>query len=182
MRTRTMVVGAVTALLVSACGNAAETVAEKVIENETGADVTITDDGASMQVTDEDGSTVDFNSTDGTVVITGTDDEGNESTIEMGGTEVPADFPMPIPDGSEVTFVSTFDTPEGASTSVTVQIDPSDTASVLEMYKTWFADQGMEVTSAEGMVIGGSETVASLVQIADYGTYAEVILTWSPTG
>jgi len=182
MRARMLAAGAVLMLLVSACGNVAETVAEQVIENQSGGDVNIANDGSSMQVTDEDGNTVDFTSTDGKVVVTGTDDEGNESTIEVGGTEVPADFPMPIPDGAEVTNVSTIDTPEGSSTFVTFEIDPGDTADVLEMYKTWFADQGMEVTSAEGMVIGGSDTVASFVQVADNGTYAEVIITWSPTG
>lgn len=182
MRTRTLAGGAVLILLVAACGNPSETVAEQIIESQTGADVNISDDGGSMQVTDDEGNTVDFNSSDGTVVITGTDEEGNESVVEMGGTEIPDGFPMPLPDGAEVTFVSSIDTPQGASMSVTVKIDPGDAAAVLEMYKGWYADQGMEVTSSEAMVIGGSDSVASLVQIADYGDYAEVILTWSPTG
>lgn len=182
MRTRILVGGAVLMLVVAACGNAAETVAERVIENQTGDDVNLSDDGESMQVTDEEGNTLDINSDDETIVITGTDEEGNESIIEMGGTEVPEEFPMPIPDGSEVTNVSSFESPAGASYTVTVEIDPGETAAVLEMYKTWYADQGLEVSSSDSMVIGSNDSTTSLAQITDYGDYSEVILTWSPTG
>ena len=89
---------------------------------------------------------------------------------------------MPIPDGSEVVVVSSLDTPNGASYSVTVEIDPDDADSVVSMFKTWYADQGMDVSSSASMVIGEDDTTTSLVQITEYGDYSEVILTWSPTG
>lgn len=174
--------GAVLMVIGAACGSASETVAEKIIENQTGAEVDIDADGGSMQVIDEEGNTVNVQASDDSVVISGTDESGSETNIEMGGTEIPKGFPMPIPDGAEVSFVSSIETPEGISYSVTVEIDPNDTADVLEMYMTWYADEGLEVTSSESMVVGHGETTASLVQIADYGDYAEVILTWSPTG
>ncbi len=182
MRARIVVLGAVLMVLVAACGSASENIAERIIENETGGEVDISDDGAVMQVTDEDGNTLDINTDDDSVVISGTDEEGNETNIVMGGTEIPEGFPMPIPDGAEVTNVSSIETANGASYSVTVEIDPNDTADVLEMYKGWYADQGLEVSSSESTVIGQSDATTSLVQIADYGDYSEAVLTWSPAG
>ena len=182
MRVRAIASAALLVLLVAACGNSAQKVAERAIEQQTGSAVDISDDGGPIQVTGEDGGAIDVNGDGESIVITGTDDSGNETRIEMGGTEIPDGFPMPIPDGSEVTLVSSFDSPNGASYSVTVSIDPDDTAAVLSMYKAWYADQGMDVTSSDSMVIGQSDETSSLVQIADYGDYSEVVLTWSPTG
>lgn len=182
MKARIIVGGAVLMLLVAACGNSAENVAERIIEEQTGSDVDISDDGGSVQITDEEGGTIDISSDDESIVITGTDESGDEMSIEMGGTEIPEGFPMPIPDGSEVVLVSSLETPNGASYSVTVEIDPNDAADIVSMYEGWYADQGMDVTSSASMVIGENDSTTSLVQITEFGSYSEVILTWSPTG
>lgn len=116
------------------------------------------------------------------IVVTGSDAAGEEAQIVIGSSEIPDDFPMPIPEGAEVVNVSSIDTSAGSSTSVTVEIDPAETPAVIALYEQWYADQGLETMSSETMVIADSDSVASLVQITDYGDYAEVILTWSPTG
>ena len=91
------------------------------------------------------------------------------------------DFPMPLFDPSEVTNVSSVDAASGSSTSVTLQIDPGDTGAVLDFYRGWLDGQGMDVTSSDTMLIGESDTAISFVQVADYGSYSEVVLTWTPS-
>lgn len=129
----------------------------------------------------DDENDVDIDAGDDGIVVTGSDAAGEEAQIVIGASEIPDDFPMPIPEGAEVVHVSSIDTSAGSSTSVTVEIDPAETPQVIALYEQWYADQGLETMSSETMVIADSDSVASLVQITDYGDYAEVILTWSPT-
>ena len=120
---RIVIAGVAAALMLSACGNAAENIAENIIEAETGGEVDV--EGDSIVIQSDDGETeIEISGDDETVVISGTDESGEDISIEMGGTEIPADFPMPIFDPSEVTHVSTFDLAEGSSFSVTLEIDP----------------------------------------------------------
>lgn len=176
---RTVIVAVAAALMLSACGNAAENIAENIIEAETGGEVDV--EGDSIVFQSDDGETeIEISGDDESVVISGTDESGEDISIEMGGTEIPADFPMPVFDPSEVTHVSTFDMAEGSSFSVTLEIDPGDATDAIDFYKDWFEGEGMSVTSSDTMVIAESDAVVSIVQVAEYGSYSEVVLTWTP--
>lgn len=168
------------ALVLAACGGA-DTIAENIIENETGGEVDVNDDSIVIKSDDGD-TTIEISEDDDGVTISGTDDSGEEVSIEMGGTEVPDDFPMPIFDPSEVTHVSTFAMASGSSFSVTLEIDPGDAGDALAFYQDWFDEEGLPVTSSDSMVIADGDAVTSIVQVAEYGSYSEVVLTWTPSG
>ncbi|MDH5371641.1 MAG: hypothetical protein OEX97_01715 [Acidimicrobiia bacterium] len=178
---RFVVVLASLGLLLAACGSAAETIAEKIVENETGGDVEF-DDGVIVIESDDGDATVEISEDEDGITITGTDDSGDEVSIEMGGTEVPDDFPMPIFDPSEVTHVSTFAVGSGSSFSVTLEIDPDDAGDALAFYQDWFEEEGLSVMSSGEMVIADNDDVTSIVQVAEYGSYSEVVLSWTPKG
>lgn len=166
-------------LVLAACGSATEELTEQLIESETGAEVEFDGDSMVIESEDGEGSLTIEDDGDG-VTISGSGDDGEDVTIEMGGAEVPEDFPMPIFDPSEVTIVSTFAVGDESSFSVTLEIDPGDAEEALAFYLDWFEAEGMEVMSSESMVIAESEQITSIVQVAEYGEYSEVILTWTP--
>lgn len=175
---------ALLAVASAACGgsdDAADPAEEPAAAEEAGEEAgeEAAEEAAEPDVDDE--NDVDIDAGDDGIVVTGSDAAGEEAQIVIGASEIPDDFPMPIPEGAEVVHVSSIDTSAGSSTSVTVEIDPAETPQVIALYEQWYADQGLETMSSETMVIADSDSVASLVQITDYGDYAEVILTWSPT-
>lgn len=168
-------------LLLAACGNAAENLAEEIIESQTGGEIDVEGDSVIIQSEDGD-ATIEFSEDDDGVTVSGTDESGEDITIEMGGTEVPDDFPMPIYSGGEVTHVSSFDMGDTSSYSVTLEIDPDDAADALGFYQEWLEGEGMSITSSETMVIAESDDVTSIVQVSPYGSYSEVVMTWTPNG
>ena len=168
-------------LLLAACGSAAENIAEQIVENETGGNIEINDD--SIVIESDDGeATLEISEDDDGITITGTDDSGEEVSIEMGGTEVPDDFPMPIFQPSEVTHVSTFAAESGSSFGVTLEIDPDDADDALAFYKDWIEGEGLSVMSSNDMIIGDSDDAVAMAQVSEYGSYSEVVLSWTPSG
>jgi hypothetical protein len=175
-------------LVLTACGKAAETLTEKAIEAQTGGDVDISDDGNSISIESEDGSgSISIESGDNgeTGSISGTDDSGNEFKVDVGGAEIPDDFPMPVFEPSEVTGVIKTETSAGTSYIINLVIAEGDADSVLDFYKDWFASEGMEIAAiieiGLGSILAGSDTAAAQVSILD-GPPVEVLLNWTPTG
>lgn len=184
---RRLIVMAVAATLVlTACGKAVETLTEKAIEAQTGGDVSISDDGSSIVFESESGSiSIQTDDDDATGSISGTDDSGNEFRVDVGGGEIPDDFPMPVFEPSEVTGVITTETSAGSSYIINLVIDEGDADSVLDFYEDWFASEGFEVIAiievGLGSLLAGSNTAAAQVSILD-GPPVEVLLSWTPTG
>jgi hypothetical protein len=167
------------ALMLSACGNAADNLTEQIVESESGGDMEISDDSIVFQSDDGD-ATMTVTGDDEGVSISGTDESGEDINIQMGGTEVPDDFPMPIFDPSDVTLVSSFEMATGSSYSVTLKIDPGDAADAIAFYKDWIEGESMSMTSSNEMVIGEGDEATAIVQVAEYGDYSEVVMTWTP--
>ena len=180
MRSKAILTALAVAVTLTACGNAAENLAEKAIESQSGGDVAV-DDGTIVIQSDDGDAVIQTQDNGDGITVSGTDASGEGVTLQMGGSEIPDDFPMPLFDPSEVTNVSSVDAASGSSTSVTLQIDPGDTGAVLDFYRGWLDGQGMDVTSSDTMLIGESDTAISFVQVADYGSYSEVVLTWTPS-
>lgn len=117
----------VLALVLVACGNAAETIAERAIEADSGGDVD-----------------VDF-SNDGETVSVEFDDEDGGGSATFGGGDVPDGFPIPVPNGGEV--IQVVETPE--QTVVAIQWPMSEFDSLVEVYTDFFSDFG-DAQFAEG--------------------------------
>ena len=120
----------VVALIAAGCGKAAETVIENAIENqleeEGGGDVNID--------LDEDGGVVSI--------------ETDEGSMSIGGTEIPDDFRLPLPDYDEVVGVIT-QTGDFASSMVTLSFDPDDFDDVAELYEDFFNEEGWELSRTD---------------------------------
>ena len=131
MRTRFLVMLIAIGLLTTACGNAAEDLVENAIENaiesEGGGDVNID--------IDEDGGSASI--------------ETDEGSIQIGGGDIPADFPLPIPDYEEVAGVVTSDQEGTESTQIILSFDPDDIDEVADLYEGYFNDQGWETTRTD---------------------------------
>ena len=125
----------VLALVSVACGNVAENVLENAIENqleeESGGDVNID--------LDEDGGVVSI--------------ETDEGSMSIGGTEIPDDFPLPLPDYEEVVGVIT-QTGDFASSMVTLSFDPNDFEEVAELYEDFFNDADWELSRTDSTTDG----------------------------
>jgi hypothetical protein len=94
----------VLALVAAGCGGSDEDVVERMVEE---------------AIEDESGGEVDIevSEDDDEVSITISSEEGDAS-LSIGGGEIPADFPMPLPDGGDV--VSVVSQTEGDATFHTV--------------------------------------------------------------
>ena len=184
---RLIVIVVSAALLLTACGKVAETLTEKALEAQTGGEVNISDDGSSISFESEDGSgSISIQTDDDeTGSISGTDDSGNEFRVDVGGSEIPDDFPMPVFEPSEVTGVITSQTPAGNTYIVKLVIAEGDADAALDFYENWFASEGMEIIAVIevglGSLLAGSDTAAAQVSILD-GPPVEVLLGWTPTG
>jgi hypothetical protein len=178
----------VTAILVlTACSNAAETLTEKAIEAQTGGNVDISDDGDSISFESEDGSgSISIQSGDDgdTGTISGTDAEGNEFSTNVGGTEIPDDFPMPVFEPSEVTAVVTTEASAGTAYIVKLGIARDDAEAALAFYMDWFTAEGMEIVATIdmglGSILASSDSATAQVSIIDEPV--EILLNWSPAG
>lgn len=117
----------VVAVITVGCAKAAENIIEGAIENqleeEGGGDVNID--------LDEDGGVVSI--------------ETDEGSMSIGGTEIPDDFLLPLPDYDEVGSVIS-QTGDSAYTQVYVSFDPDDFAEVVVLYEDFFNDGDWEVS------------------------------------
>lgn len=185
---RLIVIVVTTTLLLSACGKATETITEKALETQLGGDVSISDDGGSISFESEDGSgSISIESDDDgeTGTISGTDGEGNEFSTNVGGSEIPDNFPMPVFEPSTVVGVITTETSAGSAFIVKLEIAPGDADAALAFYEDWFSAEGMEIIAileiGLGSILAGTDTAAAQVSIID-GPPIEVLLNWSPIG
>jgi hypothetical protein len=132
----------VVALVAAGCAKAAEKALEEAIERqleeEGGGDVNID--------LDEDGGVVSI--------------ETEEGSIDIGGTEIPDDFLLPIPDQREVLGV-VIQTGEYASSTVTLSFDPDDFDDVAALYEDFFNDQGWEVSRTDSSGDGNRLVILS---------------------
>jgi len=157
-------------VVASACGKAAELATEKALEQASGDQVDIKGDG--------------------TVEVKTTDAEGNEQSLTLGETELPSDFPMPIPPDGKVVSVSTLDSAAGTAYVVSVDFPPDQFDAVVQLYEDFMNKEGFEVSksvSNEGgtrsaFIIGDRTDVGAVVSVEEFGDYDEATLSWSPQG
>ncbi len=111
------------ALVASACGNIAENIAEEAIER--GLE---SEGGGNVEIDlDSDGEgTIEIQSDDG------------DSTISMGGGELPDGLEIPIPDGYEVVGSSTLSSGGQTYVSTTLQYPVSDAEDLVAFYADYF--------------------------------------------
>jgi len=165
-------------LVVAACGgadNAANSLAEKVVEQASGnsVDISTDDGGLTMSVEGDDGTqTVSFNE------------------------DLPEGFPFPVPDTYEVGGAFTYESDAGTSYSVVIQVSADQFDAMKEMYQSWMESEGFTVdttvlgddTSKVALIFGERDDVSAGASLSleavsndDAGnvTYATVItLSW----
>jgi hypothetical protein len=119
---RTIILLAVTALAFAACSGG--DLAEEIIESQDGV------------------GDVEISENNGSVVIEVEDEEGDGSAV-IGGGEVPADFPIPVPDGGDVAAVFT----QGSDATVTLTYPASEYDSLVATYQDFVDGTGGEVNT-----------------------------------
>jgi hypothetical protein len=77
----------------------------------------------------------------------------------IGGTDIPEDFPLPIPDYEEVMGVVTQSDDSGAYSSVILSFDPGDLDDVADLYEDFFNDQDWEVSRTNSSSDGSTFTM-----------------------
>lgn len=87
-------------------------------------------------------TTVQIDENSGSVVIEVEDEEGGGSAV-IGGGEVPADFPIPVPDGGTVVAVFTQD----SDATVTLTYPASEYDSLVATYQAFVDGTGGEVNT-----------------------------------
>ena len=129
-RGRLVLLVATFAIVLGACSSASETIAERIVEGQEGV------------------SDVDINADDGTFSFN-VDTEDGSATVEIGGGEVPADFPAPVPPGGTVTasMVSTDGANAGWTLGLEYEGDRVD--EIAAVYEEWMLSQGWEPQKIE---------------------------------
>jgi hypothetical protein len=121
-----MVLLAAMTLALSACsgGDIAGNIAEEVLEGQEGV------------------GDVEIDENNGSIVIEVEDEDGGGSAV-IGGGDVPADFPIPVPDGGTVNFSSTAE--EGSTFNITYPVSEYD--SLVATYQSFADGVGGDVTT-----------------------------------
>ena len=134
----------VTALTLTACSGTELT--ERIIEGQEGVgDVEISEDDGTveMEIMTEDGdASIVISEDDGTVEMEIVTEDGDASIV-IGGGELPADFPIDVPVGGTVVSVMEAE----GNTSVSLEYDDSEFASVVAFYENWVSNSGATVMS-----------------------------------
>jgi hypothetical protein len=160
---RTIILLAVTALALVACSGG--DLAEEILENQEGV------------------GDVEIDENNGSVVIEVEDEEGGGSAV-IGGGEVPADFPIPVPDGGTVAAVFTQD----SDATVTLTYPASEYDSLVATYQDFVDGTGGEVntvTSSSPASVTWNVTVGSAyynISVAEGDPDVAVYLVSSSTG
>jgi hypothetical protein len=109
-------------LTITACGAITERAVEEATERAIEAD---SDENVDLDI-DADGEEMTINM----------DGEDGDQSFTIGGGEIPADFPVPVPDGGEVQAVMT---QAGAGGMVTVGYDAAQWERLIAFYDDFFA-------------------------------------------
>ena len=182
-----VVAGGATVML-SACGDSAETGIEQLIEQQSGGNVDIDSDDGSFSIQTEDGSmTVDENGNfvvtdaDGSVITGNADSESGEFNIESedgsfssGSTsELPEDWPadVPTPDGMTITTASSMESTDGSAIQLSGTTD--DPASFVADYTAQLETAGF--TPQAEAVYDGEENWASVYENSAYTVVLNVV-------
>lgn len=125
MRMGRAIVGVfVLVMLLAACSGT--DVAEQIIESQEGV------------------GNIEIDENSGSVVLELEDEEGDTSAV-IGGGEIPADFPVPVPAGGTVMAVVT----QGNDESASISYPSSEFDSLKSFYANWAAGAGEELATFE---------------------------------
>jgi len=165
----------------SGSGSVADNAIAKAIEAETGQPVDVQQNGDGLTVQTDDGS-ITFGSDGNEVAVT--DADGNDFSFNS-GTDVPADFPLPVPDNVDISSATTFEMPEGKSFGLIFDFDPSRYDEMTQIYKDALNSHGLTVEDSGGgpdgiVIIGSSDALNIIVSIDNYGDYWECSISWTP--
>ena len=131
------------ALILAACQSTSETIAEQLAEEVEGVDnVEIDPDSGQVKIETDDGS------------------------VTIGGGELPDDFPVPLPDGYQVTSVFSA---EGSS-AVSVAYPDGNFDEIVAFFDNWTSGQSAAWTKSTSSVSGGEGTIDSANWIEDEGS------------
>jgi hypothetical protein len=120
---RVVLASVVLTLVLAACGTA---ITEQLIESQEGV------------------GNVEIDENSGSVVIEFEDEEGETSAV-IGGGELPADFPIPVPDGGDVVAV----VDSGGDQSASITYPSSEFNDIKDFYANWVASAGEELNKFE---------------------------------
>jgi hypothetical protein len=129
VRSRFLVLLTAMAIAATGCASAAENIVENALEN------------AIEEEVGSGNAEVDIDEDDGSVSI-----ETDEGSIQIGGTDIPSDFPLPVPDIEEVLGVTSQSSGGAEYTQVILSIDPDDLDEIADLYEGFFEDQGWETS------------------------------------
>ncbi len=127
-------------LIVAACGNAAEEVAERAIEagGDGNVNVELDDDGGEFTIESDDGT----------------------QTVNVGSGELPEELTVPLPDGYEVVVSSVADQPGGRFVSVMLTFPGGDIEAIAAHFDAYY--DGVDGTSRQQLSFeGGTQYVWS---------------------
>jgi hypothetical protein len=194
MRNRRHLTGAlVTALVVSAaalsaCGKAAETGLEKIVEQQGGANVDIDTGNGGISIQTEDGSmTIDENGNfvvtdeNGETVTGNADADGESFNVESEDgsfssgmtSELPDDWPseVPTPDGLSITSATSMDSADGSAIQLSGTTD--DAASFVADYAAQLTSAGFTTEAAASY--DGEENWAAVFESSSYTVVLNVL-------
>ncbi len=167
-------------LVLSACGGGGDgSLAEKIVEQQTGQDVDVDRGDGSVTITGEDGS-ITFDDSGG---ITVESDEGTATLSQS--EEVPPDFPLPVPDGVQVTGASRIEVGDQVSWTVIFDFDPSRVDEIADLYLKAVEAAGLQVEASSPdpgsrTIVASDDRVFVIVSLDDYGEYWEASVSWTP--
>ncbi len=165
---RISILATVLAVALAACGGVAETVADKAAEQ-------VAEKAA------EAAGGVDVQTGDEQVSISGTDaGTGQEVEANLGGSDVPDGFPMPIVSGAEVVDANWITIGEDTNYEIVLRIDPDKLDDILDFYEGWMQDQGMEIIRSGDGVLGSGQGENGALASVTFDGGDEISLGWLP--
>lgn len=101
--------------------------------------------------------------------------------VVAGNGEIPAGFPMPVPDWAEVATVTQDDSSGTQAYTIQLLVDSSRKDEAMDIYRAFYSDQGMTIDDAGDFISGQNADVFSAVIATDSGGSTIVILSWGPS-
>lgn len=142
---------AVMSLLLSACGNPADELAEQIIEAQDGGEVDVDVEG-------DDSTTVEFSDSD------------DSGSVTFGNTELPDDFPVDVPDGYSVSSAGTYTSGDDTTHNAILIFEADDFERIVDFYDDYFSG----IPDAETTEFTSDQGTTKTWSTADYTTSVAV--------
>jgi len=114
------------------------------------------------------------------VVAQQSDSSGSASAVANANPDVPSDFPMPVPDWTQIDSVQSFESTGVSNYVIQISVDAPKAQETADAIRAFYKYQGLTIDDGGSFIMAQNSEVFSTVTIIEAGASTSMILSWAP--